>query len=78
MGKSKSRVMSRLSEKRKYFSPINIRREKAVESIILGLEKNGSIASIKDTISLFGISAEELAESGAKYEHIMALRGVLS
>ncbi len=32
----------------------------------------------KDIISLFGISAEELAEAGAAYEDLQALKGCFS
>ena len=32
---------------------------------------------MKDIITLFGISAEELAEAGAAYEDLLALKAIL-
>ncbi len=52
-------------------------REEAVRFIIKNIKANDFGTSTKDVISLFGITAEELAEAGATYEDLLALKTVL-
>lgn len=52
-------------------------REEAVKFVIKKIKAADLGAQTKDIISLFGITAEELAEAGAAYEDLVALRAVL-
>ena len=52
-------------------------REDAVKFVIKNIKANNLGGQTKDVISLFGITAEELAEAGAAYEDRLALRAVL-
>ncbi len=52
-------------------------REDAVKFVIKNIKANDLGGKTKDVISLFGITAEELAEAGAAYEDLIALRSVL-
>lgn len=78
MGKCKKRILNMGTGRSKYLSPINVKRESAIEKIVFDLNKDRSYENALNTVSLFGITAEELAECGAKYEHLIALRSVLS
>ncbi|MCD8377384.1 MAG: hypothetical protein LUB59_01200 [Candidatus Gastranaerophilales bacterium] len=52
----------------------NISRTEAISIVVDRILKNESAAEL---ITLFGLSAEELLEAGADYEHIKSLRGIL-
>ena len=54
--------------------PQTLSRQDALLKILSGIKSGDCGHEIKDLISLFGISAEELAEAGAKYEDLVALR----
>lgn len=57
--------------------PPTFTREEAVSRIMCNL-KNGDFGhNTKDLITLFGITAEELAEEGAAYEDLLALKSIL-
>ncbi len=63
-------------------SPVNpsgpaFSREKAIKDVIKNIKNNDFGDTTKDIISLFGINAEELAEAGAAYEDLIALKAVL-
>lgn len=58
--------------------PISLSRQKATEIAIAKIKENNLDNDAKDLISLFGITAEELAEAGASYEDLLALKSVLS
>ena len=73
MGKSKKRIFN----KHKNGSSINIKRVDAVNTVVESIKNNILDIETKNLISLFGISAEELAESGATYEELMAIKGLL-
>ena len=58
--------------------PSSFSREEAVKFVIKNIKANDLGAQTKDVISLFGITAEELAEAGAAYEDLLALKPFLS
>lgn len=70
MGKSKKRIFN----KNKITATSILRREDAIASVLKNIKCNNLDIESKNLISLFGISAEELAESGATYEELMALK----
>ncbi len=51
-------------------------RQEALDYVIKRIEEKDFSLKTKDIISLFGISAEELAEAGAAYEDLQALKGL--
>lgn len=57
--------------------PSNLTRQKAIELAIKKFKGNNLDNDAKDLITLFGITAEELAEAGASYEDLLALKSVL-
>jgi len=58
--------------------PSNLSRQKAIELAIKKIKENNLDKDAKDIIGLFGITAEELAEAGASYEDLIALKSILS
>ena len=74
MGKCKKRTLYKTNSS--YF----MTRETAVNSVfrMFTENKNFDIKKAIDTISLFGISAEELSEAGVPYENLKALGSTLS
>ena len=56
--------------------PANLTRKKATELTIQKIKENTLDKEAKDLITLFGITAEELAEAGATYEDLVALKSV--
>lgn len=73
MGKSKKRIFN----KHKNANGSSIKREDAVKSILKSIKNNILDVETKNLISLFGISAEELAEAGATYEELKALKSLI-
>lgn len=53
-----------------------IKREDAVIQVIERFKQNDFGEETKSMITLFGISAEELAEAGAAYEDLLALKAL--
>jgi hypothetical protein len=51
-------------------------REDAIKTIISKIKNNQIDNETKSIITLFGISAEELAEAGAPYEALIALKPI--
>ena len=51
-------------------------RQDALDYVIKKIKIKDFGLETKDIISLFGISAEELAEAGAAYEDLQALKGL--
>ena len=72
MGKSKKRNFYKC----KYLDTSCMSRKQAIKGVIADLNGNRFSKNVYDTISLFGLSAEELSENGAKFEDLMALRHV--
>jgi len=65
MGKAKKRSLKNgINDKFPYMT-----RESALNSVINNIENRSEVL---DTITLFGFSAEEMLEAGAKYEDVMA------
>lgn len=74
MGKSKKRILYKgINDKL-----TNIKREDALSNVVKACNTKKIDNDVKDLISLFGFSAEELLESGAQYEDVVGLKGILS
>ena len=75
MGKCKRRTLHRANTS--YF----MTRETAVNNVFRMFNENKKKIDLKNamnTISLFGISAEELSEAGLSYENLKALGSAIS
>jgi len=70
MGKSKRRIL----HKGKNNQITNIKREDALKDVVKACDAKNIDDAIKDLISLFGFSAEELLEGGASYEDVVGLK----
>ncbi len=70
MGKSKSRILNKRQNKDNNV----IKRTEIVQKILVALKKNSVNDEIKNLISLFGISTEELSEAGASLEQLSAIK----
>lgn len=73
MGKSKRRTL----HKGKNNQITNLRREDALNDVVLACNKKNVNDEAKDLISLFCFSAEELLEGGASYEDVLGLMPIL-
>lgn len=74
MGKSKRRILHKGINNQ----ITNLRREDALNQVVKACNTKKIDDEIKDLISLFGLSAEELLESGAIYEDVIGLKNLLS
>lgn len=74
MGKSKKRIL----HKGRNQQITNLKREDAIRMVIKSLNAKNINDDAKNLISLFGFSAEELLEEGARYEDVLGLKGLLS
>ena len=74
MGKSKRRILHKGINNK----ITNIKREDALKNVIKACNAKKIDNNIKDLISLFGFSSEELLEFGARYEDVIGLKGILS
>lgn len=74
MGKSKRRIL----HKGKNNQIANITREDALQNVTGACNAKKITDEIKDLISLFGFSAEELLEAGAQYEDVISLKSILN
>ena len=70
MGKAKKRIIAR----GRHEQLSNLTRDEAIKIAVERLSKK---EDADDIITLFGLKAEELLESGIDYETIKSLRGVL-
>jgi len=74
MGKSKKRILYKgINDKL-----TNLTREYVLNEVIRACNAKKIDNEIKDLISLFGLSAEELLEAGARYEDVIGLRALLN
>ena len=76
MGKCKKRTLNRRNTT-SYF----MTRETAVNNVFKMFNENKKKVNLRnamDTISLFGLSAEELSEAGVSYENLKALGSAIS
>ncbi len=76
MGKCKKRTLNKRSA-----TPYFMTRETAVNNVFKMFSENKKKTDLKlamDTISLFGLSAEELSEAGLSYENLKALGSAIS
>lgn len=74
MGKSKRRILHKGINNK----IASLKREDALADIVIACNKKKIDDSIKDLISLFGFSAEEMLEAGAQYEDVISLKGLLN
>lgn len=74
MGKSKRRILHKGINNQ----ITNISREDALQDVVKACNAKKVDDDIKNLISLFGLCAEELLESGAQYEDVIGLKGILS
>ena len=77
MGKCKKRTLNG----RRSASPYFMTRETAVNNVFRMFNENKKKVDLKlamDTISLFGLSAEELSEAGVPYENLKALGSAIN
>lgn len=74
MGKAFKRGMNK--SKNNPFSTLS--REEAVNKVVKGLKNPSKNDNIEDLITLFGLSSEELLESGASYEEVKGISGILN
>lgn len=74
MGKSKRRILHKgINDK-----ITNIKREDALNDVVKACNSKKIDDDIRDLISLFGFSSEELLEFGAQYEDVVGLKGILN
>lgn len=74
MGKSKRRILHQGRNNQ----IASLKREDALKSVVKACNTKKIDEKIRDLISLFGFSAEELLESGAQYEDVIGLKGILN
>lgn len=74
MGKSKRRILHKGINNQ----ITNIKREDALLDVVKACNSKKIDDDVKDLISLFGFSAEELLEYGARYEDVIGLKGILN
>lgn len=74
MGKSKRRILHKGINNQ----ITNLKREDALDEAVIACNSKKITNEIKDLISLFGFSAEEMLEAGASYEDVIGLRGILN
>jgi len=74
MGKSKRRILHKGINNQ----ITNLKREDALNDVVKAFNAKKINDDIKDLISLFGFSAEELLETGARYEDVIGLKSILN
>lgn len=74
MGKSKKRILHQGRNNQ----ITKLKREDALSEVVKSCNKKRVDEEAKNLISLFGFSAEELLESGARYEDVIGLKGFLN
>ncbi len=74
MGKSKRRILHKGINNK----IANLKREDALSEVVKACNAKKVDDSTRDLISLFGLSAEELLESGAQYEDVISLKVLLN
>lgn len=74
MGKSKRRILYKGINDQ----ITNLKREDALKDVVQACNAKKIDDKIKNLISLFGFSAEELLELGAQYEDVISLKGILN
>ena len=74
MGKCKQRLKAR-ARNEKY--QLMITRQEALNTVFQELHDDPTCISAKKLITLFGLTAEELAEAGVTYEVLRSLDGLI-
>lgn len=72
MGKSKKRIIARAKHDK---NPIDMNRNTAIKTVCKTLLNDVSDIEAKKLITLFGLTADELAEGGLSYESLRSLDG---
>lgn len=72
MGKSKKRIFNKISAN----AETAIKRTDAIRSVISDIKSKKVNENTKKLIGLFGISPEELTESGLPYESLNSCTGL--
>jgi len=75
MGKCKKRTISKI---RNDNFKIDFTRREAVKAVTQEIDKNPASMQARNLISLFGLTADELSESGLTYEALRSLDLVLA
>jgi hypothetical protein len=75
LGKSKQRLRARARNEK---TQLMITREEALKTVCENLIDDASSISARKLISLFGLTAEELAEAGVTYEILRSLDGLIT
>ena len=70
MGKSKKRILNKNTST----SGTALKRDEAIKSIIKNIKVNRNKKETENLINLFGITTEELLESGAAFEEISSIK----
>lgn len=71
MGKAKRRSLKQgINDRFQYMT-----RESALDSVIKNMNNKNNVI---DTITLFGLTAEEMLEAGADYEDVVALGNLIN
>lgn len=73
MGKSKKRILHKGINDQ----ITNMTRAGALHEVVEACNAKKISIEIKNLITLFGLSAEELLEAGASYEDILGLKNIL-
>lgn len=74
MGKCKRRLIARAKNDK---NQLQITRSEALAQACSGLIENSANKHARNLITLFGLSAEELAEGGVSYELLRSLDGFI-
>lgn len=75
LGKCKKRLSARARNEK---FQLHLSRKEAINLVYEELNQDPSSISAKKMISLFGLSAEELAEAGTTYEILRSLDGLIT
>lgn len=75
MGKCRRRMLKRADTD---MFNLHLTRTEAVKSVMEEMGKNPASDAARKIISLFGLTAEELSESGMTYEVLRSLDGIVA
>ncbi len=72
MGKSKKRIFNKITEEKGSV----LKRKEAIEKVLFDIKNKKINSETIKYINLFGITVEELLESGGQYEEISAIENL--
>jgi hypothetical protein len=73
MGKSKKRIFNKNTDSKGSI----LKRDSIINQILSDIRCNNLTEQTKSFITLFGITMEELAEAGAQYEELSAVKHLM-